>query len=72
MADKKEKKKKSFKEWFNGIKIEMKKVVWPTRKNVISYSAVVVVVCALFAAIFWAIDTGVLAALKAVLGITLS
>ena len=72
MAEKKTKKKASFKEWFNGVKIEMKKVVWPTKSNVVSYSAVVIVVCALFALGFWLIDTGVLAALKAVLGVTLN
>ena len=72
MAEKNGKKKTSFKEWFNGVKIEMKKVVWPTKSNVVSYSAVVIVVCALFALGFWLIDTGVLAALKAVLGVTLN
>ena len=73
MADKKQEKKKGgFKEWFNGVKIEMKKVVWPTRKEVFSYTAVVIAVCALFALGFWLIDTGVLAALKAVLGVTLA
>ena len=72
MAEKKEKKKFSFKEWFRGIKIEMKKVVWPTKQDVVSYTVVVIVVCALFALGFWLIDTGVLAALRAVLGITLA
>ena len=70
MAEEK-KKKTSFKEWFKGIRIEMKKVVWPTKQDVMSYTGVVIAVCALFALVFWAIDTGVLAALKAVLGVTL-
>ena len=48
------------------------KVVWPTRKEVVSYTAVVIAVCAAFAVAFWLIDTGVLAALKAVLGVTLN
>jgi len=71
MAEDNKKKKKSFGEWFNGIKIEMKKVVWPTKKDVMSHTAVVIIVCALFALGFWLIDTGVLAGLKAVLGVTL-
>ena len=43
MADKKkEKKKGGFKEWFNGVKIEMKKVVWYPLKNVIHDTGIVV------------------------------
>ena len=42
------------------------------KKETVSYTAVVIVVCALFALFFWAVDTGVLAALKATLGVTLS
>ena len=67
-----QKKKTNLKEYFKGVKLEMKKVVWPTKKETVSYTAVVIVVCALFALFFWAVDTGVLAALKATLGVTLS
>lgn len=71
MAKEKEK-KPGFKEYLRGVRTEMKKVVWPTRKEVVSYTAVVIAVCAGFALVFWLIDTGVLAALKAVLGVTLN
>ena len=72
MANNKEKEKKGgFKEYFKGVKVEMKKVVWPTKKEVISYTGVVIGTCAIFALGFWLIDTGVLAALKAVLNVTL-
>ena len=66
------KKKFSFKEYFKSVKVEMKKVVWPTKKEVWSYTAVVIATCAVFALGFWLIDTGVLAALKGVLNISLS
>ena len=69
---KEEKKKTNFKEYFRGVRTEMKKVVWPTRKEVVSYTAVVIAVCAAFALAFWLIDTGVLAALKVILGVTLN
>ena len=49
----------------------MKKVVWPTKKEVASYTAVVIATCAIFALGFWLIDTGVLAALKGILGVQL-
>ena len=53
-------------------KSEFKKVVWPTKKELGSFTVVVIATCAVFALGFWLIDTGVLAALKAVLGITLN
>lgn len=65
------KKRGSLKDYFKGVKVEMKKVVWPTRKELGSYTAVVLVTCAVFAVAFWAIDTGFLAALKGLLGITM-
>lgn len=65
------KKKISLKEYFKGIRIEMKKVVWPTKKELGSYTAVVILTCAFFALAFWAIDSGFLALLKAVLNIEL-
>jgi len=72
MAKNKKEEKKGIMEYFRGVRTEMKKVVWPTRKEVISYTAVVIAVCVVFAIFFWLIDTGVLAFLKAVLGVTLS
>ena len=56
----------SLKEYFKGVRLEMKKVVWPTRKELGSYTAVVLATCAAFALVFWGVDSGVLAAIKAV------
>lgn len=61
----------SIKDYFKGVKLEMKKVVWPTKKELGSYTVVVLVTCAVFAAAFWAIDTGFLAILKGILGINM-
>ena len=63
---KKPRQKGRMKEYFKGVKLEMKKVVWPTKKEIGSFTAVVLITCAAFALVFWAIDTGVLAAIKAV------
>lgn len=65
------KKRGSLKEYFKGVKVEMKKVVWPTRKELGSYTIVVLVTCAAFALAFWGIDSGFLAILKGLLGITM-
>ena len=72
MAKDEKKKRTSLREYFRGVRTEMKKVVWPTRKEVVEYTGVVIAVCAAFALLFWVIDTGVLAALKAILGVTLN
>lgn len=65
-APKNKKKKGGLKEYFKGVKLEMKKVVWPTKKELGSFTTVVLITCAAFAVVFWAVDTGVLAAIKAV------
>lgn len=65
------KKRGSLKDYFKGVKLEMKKVVWPTKQELGSYTIVVLVTCAAFAVVFWAVDTGFLAALKGLLGITM-
>ena len=62
----------SFREYWKGVRLEMKKVVWPTKKELVSYTGIVIVTCAVFALGFWLIDTGVLAALRAVLNVTLN
>jgi preprotein translocase subunit SecE len=61
----KQKQKGRIREYFKGVKLEMKKVVWPTRKELGSYTVVVLATCAAFALMFWGIDSGVLAAIKA-------
>jgi preprotein translocase subunit SecE len=58
------------KEYFKGVKIETKKVVWPTRKELLSYTIIVFVACVFFGLLIWGVDTAVLAALKQLLGIT--
>ncbi len=70
-ANKKEK-RQSPKEYFKGIKQELKKVVWPTRSELVSDTVVVISVCAFFAVGFWLIDTGFLAFLRELLDVTLN
>ena len=67
----KTKKQGKFSEYFKGVKTELTKVVWPTRKELYKYTAVVLVVCAFFALFFWLLDTGFLAILEKVLKITM-
>ena len=58
--------------YLRGVRQELKKVVWPTREELTSNTIVVFAVCIFFAVAFWLIDTGILALLRHVLGVTIS
>lgn len=55
VAQAKNGKKKSF---FKGIKAEMKKISWPTKKELINHTGVVLFACAIMSGIFFLFDTG--------------
>lgn len=63
-------KKLNLGEYFKGIKTETKKVVWPTKKELGSYTGVVLFTCFAFAIGFWAIDSVLLSALKLLINFT--
>ena len=58
--------------YLRGVRQEFSKVVWPTREELMTNTVVVFGCVIFFAVAFWLIDTGFLAALKGILGITLS
>ena len=58
--------------YLRGVRQELKKVVWPTKEELASNTVIVFAVCIFFALAFWAIDTGFLAFLRGVLGVSLS
>ena len=47
------KKNTSAREYFKGVKTELSKVVWPTKKELATFTGVVISVCAFFALAFW-------------------
>jgi preprotein translocase subunit SecE len=55
---KKEKKKRKNRlaKWFREMKSELKKVVWPTRKQVINNTVIVLVIVVISAVVVWAVD----------------
>ena len=67
-----ENKEKGFFSFLRGVRQELKKVVWPTREELTTHTIVVIVCVVFFTVAFWLIDTGFLAALKGILGVTLS
>ena len=70
--EKNEKAKGGLFSYFVGVRQEIKKVVWPTRQELSSSTVIVLAVCAFFGVAFWLIDTGFLAILREVLGVSLS
>ncbi|MGI6205121.1 MAG: preprotein translocase subunit SecE [Anaerovoracaceae bacterium] len=67
-----EKKRTGFIEYMRGVRTELKKVVWPTKRELGSYTIAVILFCAVMALGFWAIDSGCALALQKLLGITIS
>ena len=65
--EKSEKKKQSkIGKWFKDLKIEFKKVVWPTKQTVANNTSVVVGVIVLSAVVVGALDEGFLALFRAI------
>ena len=61
-SEKKSEKKKpgKIRKWFKDLRIEFKKVVWPSKKTVVNNTSVVVGVVALSAVIVGLVDAGFL------------
>ena len=63
------KKKGRVRLYFRDLKAEMKKVVWPTRKQVLNNTGVVLTVVVITALFLFGVDSGLGAAIQAVLKI---
>jgi len=59
-------------EYFRGVVVETKKVVWPTRKELVSYTLVVLFACAFFGLFLWGVDSGFLAIIREVFNISMN
>lgn len=44
--------------WFRAVRGELKKVHWPSRKEIVTFTIVVLVAVVLVAALIWVIDLG--------------
>ncbi|MCF6461410.1 preprotein translocase subunit SecE [Clostridium sp. Cult3] len=45
--------------YFKGVKAEMKKVIWPTKKELVNYTGVVVLISAIVGLVVWVLDLGI-------------
>ncbi|MGI5876712.1 MAG: preprotein translocase subunit SecE [Dethiobacteria bacterium] len=58
---------KKIRRFFHEVRIELKKVNWPSRRELTVFTAVVIVVILIIGAFFWVLDTGFTAALKLII-----
>ena len=57
--------------FFKNVRAEMKKVVWPSKSELVSYTGVVLFTCLIFGLGIWLLDSIFTGALKAILNINL-
>lgn len=65
----KKKKQNKIAKWFKELRSEFKKVVWPTKKQIINNTFVVLVTMVISSVFVGALDTGLLKLFRFVLGI---
>jgi preprotein translocase subunit SecE len=53
--------------YFKGVKAEMKKVIWPTKKELINYTGVVILISAIVGLVVWVLDLGIHRALSLII-----
>ena len=62
-------KKGGLKKYFKELRAELKKVVWPTRQQVINNTGVVLVVMSVVGLFLFAVDTGLSYGIRALIGL---
>ncbi len=67
---KKKGRKHSISRWFREMRSELKKVVWPTPKQIVNNTAVALVVMIVFAIVVWGFDEVASYGVKALISIT--
>ncbi|MEA4901679.1 preprotein translocase subunit SecE [Desulfitobacterium sp.] len=55
-------------EYFRGVISELKKVQWPDRQQLLTYTGVVLVVVAIVAVMLWVVDSGLSFVMTKMLG----
>ncbi len=52
-------KKGKARNYFKGVKAEMRKVIWPTKKELVNYTGVVVLISGIVSLVVWLLDFGI-------------
>lgn len=62
-----EKGTKKISNYFKGVRAELRKVSWPSKKELINYTIVVLVLCTIISLAVWLIDSGLHQLLKLII-----
>lgn len=54
--------------YFKGVRAELRKVSWPSRKELVNYTIVVLAICTIISLAVWLIDSGLHQILKLIIG----
>ncbi len=58
---------KRIKRFLHDIRVELKKVNWPTKNELFMFTGIVIAVILVIGAFFWVLDTGFVAVLKMII-----
>ena len=50
--------RKKVTKFFKEIRVELKKVIWPTRKQLVNYTITVLLTCLIVGTVIWVVDFG--------------
>jgi preprotein translocase subunit SecE len=59
---------KKVQRFFHDVRIELKKVNWPTRRELLLFTGIVIIVILIIGVFFWILDSGLTAILRLIIG----
>ncbi len=55
--------------WFGDVRIEMHKVVWPSKDELKTYTVAIIAMLVVFGVVIWLVDTGIVALIAGFTGL---
>ncbi|MGI6327538.1 MAG: preprotein translocase subunit SecE [Dethiobacteria bacterium] len=59
---------KKVQRFFHEVRIELKKVNWPSRRELLLFTGIVIIVILIIGVFFWILDSGLTAILRLIIG----
>lgn len=59
---------KKVQRFFHDVRIELKKVNWPSRRELLLFTGIVIIVILIIGVFFWILDSGLTAILRLIIG----
>ena len=58
-----------FSKWFREMRSELKKVVWPSKDELKTYTVAIIAMLVVFGVVIWLVDTGIVALIAGFTGL---